>query len=86
MKYYEILHWKKLVSSKVILRENFIQETNALNLSENIAVFYLHWFESIRMVGANIYFVSTKVTFLLPTSVMISVQVEWGDTFGVKGT
>ena len=52
--------WKKLVSSKIILREKFIQETNALNLSENIAVFYLHWFESIRMVGANAYFVAKK--------------------------
>ena len=42
MKYYEILCWKKSVSSKIILREKFIQETNALKLSENIAVFYLH--------------------------------------------
>jgi len=30
-----------------------------LHLWNNI-VFYLHWFESIRMVGANVYFVARK--------------------------
>ena len=90
-------YWKqvnKFIELTVILNNiiwkflDFIQETIALKLSENILLcsFYLHWFESIRMVGANIYFVSTKVTFLSPTSVMISVQVELGDTFGVEGT
>ena len=64
-----------------------------LHLWNNI-VFYLHWFESIRMVGANLnwwwYFsfhwfpFAFYFSFLSPASVMTSVQFEWGDNFRVK--